>query len=366
MTSMLILAWTLHLATQQLAGEPLSVLEANSAYRAILHAGQVMATRETTAFVSGRFAIEYRRPGTIRQVVQSTAQAWYTPTCLHAELTYLKHDEQATRSTIIRHGNVIYSHRRHADPNLPPLAMATSVVQPDTIPTTHGLLVDPGRLYLEMFVLLNISKDRLRWYQHADGLLRIHLLTSQQPQRVVTIGWFDPAQGYLPVKQVHYRHDDSHQKTMTASYSWRLVENDWHCMSVDQTLYGDYIHNGESFTARACRFDVDKLQLQPELDDKMFGLDALNLPPDSRIADLRKDSPTRWLIYQPDGDPYQKKLDEMLEARSHLVPPLPSGSPLLWQCVMLLCLIALPLLLFPGIGLHLFRIIHISQRLAVR
>jgi hypothetical protein len=345
---------------------PLPPGESKVLLQAVTHAGSLAIARQDTGYATGRYSVSYVRPEKTSVAFKSRIKTWFTPDSYHARLLFDQHEERASESIIIRHHNVMYSHRRHQDSRLPPLALISDVENDYTVAVTHGLLVDPGRLHLEMAILSKVPLHRLTLYQQRDGLIRVHHRSDSQPYRVLTLCWFSPAKGYLPVKQLHYHQEQPDRPALAINYEWKQVGEEWFCTRVHQIRHDAFAQNGESYTERHCEFAYDEITLGSTPEPSLFHIAALQLPTNTRIKDLRKNSLSTWLPYQPDGDPFESRLNAMLQESARLVPPTARVPRVVWWGIIFVCLIALPPLLFPGIGLHFLRIIHIPQRLAVR
>lgn len=334
--------------------------------QAIVHGCTTALARQPQGHAAGRYVVQYVRPDQIHTAFQSSLKTWFTPECYHAVLSYSQHDEDAVESIVIRNRNVIYSSRHYRDSRIPPFALATGVYQQNTLAVEHNLVVDPSRLALEMNFPKEVPLDRLHFYQQRNGLIRMHYRAVNKPHPVVSLVWYDPAQGYLPLKQMSFHPGPVIRKLLEIEFGWRLINDEWNCCRVKQIRYESQTHEGETYPERHSEVVYDKVATGGNIDPVLFELSALKLKAGDRIADFRRDAVSGWLPYQPDGDPYEKRLDAMLADYTQLTTPLPRVAPWIWTWVIVGCLIALPLLLFPSIGLHLFRVVHVPQRLVVR
>lgn len=268
----------------------------------------------------GTYAVEYHGGPHGRSLThaKATFEAWFTETNERIDLHYEHNHDRFPRALIVRAGNLHFSHRFPPAPGAAPMVITTGIYSPDTRPVLHGLIVDPAAPHLMMLDVRNVKPEQVRFRRLEGGRIEGSFLSATEPGRVVATIEVDPSRGYLPVRQRVNHGGTPGAVSLEVTYGWERVGGRWFCKRFEAVNHGDVVMDGQTYQRRVCRLAFDDLELVKDLDPKLFRLDSLEIPPGTVVGDLRKDAAERYFVYQPERDPRQQELDQMVEAAKRL------------------------------------------------
>jgi hypothetical protein len=294
-------------------------------HRLACDASRELSLRETTAKGTGHYSVRYLNNK--KEVIHSSGKfsTQFAPRKVYFKVDFDKHLDDYNHCVLVRNDSVFFSNRQPRQASHQPLVLASSITSEDTRALQHGMLVDPAHLTLEMFSLVPYPLKRCRFKAESDHLVHVQVLSETQPAQVIGEARYDLSLGMLPTWQRFYRTNQPGHVYQEITWGWKIIAGQVHCVSIKQHLFEPYTIQGENYTQRSFDFRYDTLEPGTQVDFSKFQLDALGLAPGTVIADMRKDSTERWMVFEPEGDPQQQRLDRMLAQRVHL--PLPIAGP---------------------------------------